>query len=488
METSAQPIGLSKRLAKRLLPLALVIGCCISLGLPVTFYGIGSGALGHTAAIYAHELARALEHLVLETQSLWKYQAQKYDGLLQHFLPYKNVVRIRVVDETGHPIIGYNHITTETEVWWNLRPPVGSAPITFNDRTVGTVEVYLSRKTLLLVTLGLFAGCIAVGVSLAVFVYAAPMRVVYRMEQHITGLLESLQQSNVGLERRAIENAHLVETLQHTLGDLKTKNTELDSFVYSVSHDLKAPLVTLQGMSSLLMEDYGEKLDEEGRYYIERLQANTQHMERLLMDLLALSRVGREARAPEAVSLDEVVDDCLAEQAEPIRQRGVQVRRGELGTLWAVRTHMVQVIGNLLGNAVKYLGDTPIPTVEIGAVDCGAYVEYFVKDNGIGIDPAYHTKIFEVFQRLKEIDVDGSGVGLAIVKKIVDTAGGRLRVESATGQGATFRFTWPKNLRRQDDAAKSRGDDSAGRGQPRPCDVDDAGAEGRQLAQQGFLG
>ena len=198
-------------------------------------------------------------------------------------------------------------------------------------------------------------------------------------------------------------------------------------------------------MSSLLLEDYGEKLDEEGRYYIERLQANTQHMERLFMDLLALSRVGREARAPEAVSLDEVIDDCLAEQAEALRERGVQVIRGELGTVWAVRTHMVQVIGNLLGNAVKYLGDTPAPTVEMSAVDSVPhYVEYAVKDNGIGIDPAYHTKIFEVLQRLKEIDVEGSGVGLAIVKKIVETASGRIWVELPQGKVLPFVLPGPK--------------------------------------------
>src|SRR5262249_31411999 len=151
-----------------------------------------------------------------------------YGGLLHHFLPYKNVVRIRVLDETGHPIVGYDHTTPETTAWWNRHPPVGSAAILFNDRTAGTVEVYVSRGTLLLVTLGLLIGCIAIGVSLAVLVYMAPMRVVYGMEQHITHLLGNLQDSNVELERRAAENAHLVTTLQSTLGDLKAKNAELD--------------------------------------------------------------------------------------------------------------------------------------------------------------------------------------------------------------------------------------------------------------------
>ena len=155
-----------------------------------------------------------MTRLVLETQSLWKYQAQKYGALLHHFLPYKNVVRIRILDETGRPIVGYVHTATDDEAWWNLHSPVGSAPLTFNDRMAGSVEVHVSRKTLLLVTLGLLVGCLAVGGSLAVFVYLAPMRVVHSMERHITSLLGDLQQSNSELERRrATENAQFVENL-----------------------------------------------------------------------------------------------------------------------------------------------------------------------------------------------------------------------------------------------------------------------------------
>jgi signal transduction histidine kinase len=162
------------------------------------------------------------------------------------------------------------------------------------------------------------------------------------------------------------------------------------------------------------------------------------------MDLLALSRIGREARPAQAVPLTEVVDDVLAELAGPIRERGIEVVRGELPTLVGVRTQLEQVLGNLLSNAVKYIGDGPAPRVEVGAVDHGHLVECFVRDSGIGIDPAYHQRVFEIFQRLKDVEVDGSGVGLTIVKKIVEGAGGRTWVESARGEGTTFRFTWPK--------------------------------------------
>jgi len=167
-------------------------------------------------------------------------------------------------------------------------------------------------------------------------------------------------------------------------------------------------------------------------------------MERIILDLLALSRIGREARAPVAVSLAEVMDDVAADLAACIRDRWIQLVRDELPTIWGVRTQVEQIMRNLVGNAVKYLGDTSQGRVEGGAVDRGAFVECDVRDNGIGIDPAYHERIFEVFQRLKEVDVEGTGVGLAIVQRIVQASGGRIWVESAKGQGATFHFTWAK--------------------------------------------
>ena len=235
----------------------------------------------------------------------------------------------------------------------------------------------------------------------------------------------------------ALHNARLYETGQRTLGSLQAKNAELDSFAYMVSHDLKAPLVTIQGMASMLVADCGASLDERGRHYLRRIEANIAQMERLITDVLALSRVGRDARPAALVSLTEIVDAVLAGLGDRIRTAGVKVARHELGAVWGNRTELEQVVSNLVSNAVKYLGDTADPRIEIGWLEC------YVRDNGIGIDPVYHQQVFEIFQRLKELSVEGTGVGLAIVKKIVEAAGGRVWVESATGRGATFFFTWP---------------------------------------------
>jgi GAF domain-containing protein/anti-sigma regulatory factor (Ser/Thr protein kinase) len=249
----------------------------------------------------------------------------------------------------------------------------------------------------------------------------------------------------------ALENARLYDDANRLVGELKAttrqldgKNKELNTFVYTVSHDLKAPLVSLQGMTELLLQEYGDKLDGEGHHYLERLKFNVQHMERLILDLLALSRIGREARAAEEVSLDEVVDSFVAEYSEKIQSRGIRVTRHRLPALCGIRTQVEQVLANLLTNAFKYLGETPSPVIEVGARDEGDSVRCYVKDNGVGIDPAYHEKVFEIFQRLKDTEAEGSGVGLAIVKKIIEGVGGRVWVESTKGRGATFFFTWPK--------------------------------------------
>jgi signal transduction histidine kinase len=241
----------------------------------------------------------------------------------------------------------------------------------------------------------------------------------------------------------ALENARLLAETQSQAAALQEKNGELDSFVYTVSHDLKAPLVTIQGMSSIVLEEHAEKLDEDGRHYLQRIVANTQQMERLILDLLALSRSGREAHTPEEVPLADLVRDIVADLAEALQPKGIEVVIGELPTIRAIRVQMEQVMKNLLTNAIKYMGDPASPSIEIGATSRSTETEVWVRDTGIGIDPAYHDKVFEIFQRLKDVEAEGSGVGLPIVKKIVLAAGGRIWVESARGQGSTFRFTWP---------------------------------------------
>ncbi len=246
--------------------------------------------------------------------------------------------------------------------------------------------------------------------------------------------VEELNELNVTLEARVTERT----------AELARRNEELDTFTYTVSHDLKSPVVSLQGLVSILREDYGGRFDPEGRRYLDRLAVNATHMDRLIRDLLDLSRVGRTAAHYESVAVEELVEEIVAIYADRMRARRVRVEVGALPTLMADRCQLREVFDNLISNALKFLGDQPKPCIEIGCEELHGFLRFEVRDNGIGIDPAYHQKVFTIFQRLQDVDVEGTGVGLAIVKKIVEQSGGRITVRSTKGQGSVFSFTWPR--------------------------------------------
>jgi signal transduction histidine kinase/HAMP domain-containing protein len=243
----------------------------------------------------------------------------------------------------------------------------------------------------------------------------------------------------------AIANARLFEETVSQAKQIEAKTKEIEQFVYTVSHDLKAPLVSLQGISQILIEDSGPLLDDEGKRLLDRLQVNAHHMELLIQGLLALSRIGRVNEALVDIDSNEVVRESIDQFYFQIKERSVEVKiDGVLPGLRSTRTELFQVFSNLIGNGIKFLGkDNESPAIEIGGTRIGNLVEFYVRDNGIGIDEKYHSRIFGVFQRLQEVkDVDGTGIGLAIVQKIVERNGGRVWVESSAGHGSTFRFTW----------------------------------------------
>jgi light-regulated signal transduction histidine kinase (bacteriophytochrome) len=226
---------------------------------------------------------------------------------------------------------------------------------------------------------------------------------------------------------------------------LERNQAELDTFVYRVSHDLKAPVVSLYGMASIVSEDYGEKLGEQGKYYLGRLMANAGFVERLIADLLSYSRVGRRESKPEQLQSDAVVQGVLGQFSKEIEERKIRVKvRSPLPALFFDQTRLEQLFSHLISNAIRFMGDQPNPIIEIGCAETDAGVTFYVRDNGIGIDPQYHEIIFGVFERLKEIETEGTGMGLALVRKILDLAGGKIWIESKKGEGATFSFSLPK--------------------------------------------
>lgn len=231
------------------------------------------------------------------------------------------------------------------------------------------------------------------------------------------------------------------DRLARTNEELSSKNREMDEFAYVVSHDLQEPLRTLIAFSDFLLRDCGDQLDANGQEYVRYLVEAARRMRALIHGLLNLSRAGRVTGELSAVNLDEVVEVVKADLAELIRSKGAEVRvPAPLPTTWGDRDRLGQLLANLVGNGLKYNTDSA-PWVEVGALsgDPGPQVTIYVKDNGIGIDPQFHAKIFQLFRRLHtREEYEGTGAGLAICTKIVQAHGGRIWVESEPGQGSTF--------------------------------------------------
>lgn len=245
-------------------------------------------------------------------------------------------------------------------------------------------------------------------------------------------------------ERRKIEQELKERTVQ-----IEAVNRELESFAYVVSHDLKAPLRAITSLSSWLEADYGDKLDEQGRDSLGLLVQRAKRMNSLIDGILQYSRVGRAREEMQLVDLDTVAKDVIEILSAPA---GVSVTiETELPTLLCEKTRIHQVFQNLIGNAVKHL-DKPEGEIRVGCLnegrgtkDEGRFHTFYVVDNGPGIEEQYFDKIFQMFQTLKPRDeVENTGVGLTIVKKIVEQYGGKIWVESKLGEGSTFWFTLPR--------------------------------------------
>lgn len=228
--------------------------------------------------------------------------------------------------------------------------------------------------------------------------------------------------------------------------NLRRINEELENFVHVVSHDLKTPIISIQGFASRLVKMRGNKMETKEREYLEQIRTSADRMELLVSDLLSLSRAGRVVSTFEEVSSLEIVTSAASSLRDRVKKNKIElVVAKNLPIIYCDGERIYQVFENLLSNAVKFAQGTRNPKIEVGYQEKGAFHQFYVKDNGIGIDPKYHRKVFEMFHRLKEAeDQEGSGLGLAIVHRIIDHHGGKVWVESEKAKGATFYFTLPR--------------------------------------------
>ena len=248
----------------------------------------------------------------------------------------------------------------------------------------------------------------------------------------------------VGIAKDISERKKMEETLRDYTKKTEEINKELDDFTYIISHDLKEPLRSIDAFSKFIADDYKDKLDEQGRFYIERVRMNASRMQKLIEDLLEISRIERKKNILEEVEAEELIEEVKLRMEVRIKEKNVQITiRDKLPRVYCDRVRLTEVFANLISNAIKF-NDKPMPLIEIGSSEKEGFYEFYVKDNGPGIEEQYFDKIFEIFQRLgKREDNEGTGAGLTIVKKIVQMHKGKIWVESKVGEGTIFRFTIP---------------------------------------------
>jgi K+-sensing histidine kinase KdpD len=266
-----------------------------------------------------------------------------------------------------------------------------------------------------------------------------------RIEADLLRTRDQLQAEVEQRKRRETEIRELNKDLAKRARELETSNNELESFAYSVSHDLRAPLRHVVGFSELLQRHASSALDEKGRRYTQTILESAKRMGALIDDLLAFSRIGRAETKKSLVSLDQLVKEAVAEIGQDTKGRDIVWNIDPLPLCYGDRSMLRLVIVNLLANAVKFTRMRAHAEIEIGYVDEENEVQVFVRDNGAGFDMQYVDKLFGVFQRLHlPEDFEGTGIGLATVRRIIHHHGGEVRAEGAVDQGATFTFTLPK--------------------------------------------
>jgi K+-sensing histidine kinase KdpD len=267
-----------------------------------------------------------------------------------------------------------------------------------------------------------------------------------RVEDDLSQARDHLQIEVERSKQQEDEIRKLNQELTNRAVELESTNKELESFAYSVSHDLRAPLRHVVGFSELLQKQAASLLDDKSQRYIKTILDSSKKMGNLIDDLLSFSRIGRAETKKSLVNLEQLVKDVVSEVEQETRSREIAWKINALPVCYGDRSMLMLVLANLVSNAVKFTRMRMRAEIEIGYADRdNDEVEVFVRDNGAGFDMQYASKLFGVFQRLHRADeFEGTGIGLATVQRIIHRHGGEVRAEGAVDQGATFYFSLPK--------------------------------------------
>lgn len=408
------------------------------------------------AEIAARTLAKAVEPVMAANNTA------ALAGIVAQAISDEEILYTKIVDRQGRPV--YNP-------WLNREPtgllvvtaPIGEAANPLGVVHVGIAQASMSKALMQGVFLDLAIGIVAVLAAIgASFVASGPVR------QSLKDLNAFVKRVAAGESRGGRLDSELseVDRVATALNDLvrrieeaqaavaraqkewKAAQKEMDEYTYVISHDLKEPLRGIEAFSKFLVEDYRDRLDEEGRHRIDVIRTSALRMQRLINDLLKFSRMGQQKNPFTPVGLNAMLMHVRVNLQYALDAKKVDLRVNKLPTVMCDATALTEVFHNLISNAIKY-NDKPHPVVEVGCEERPnphsgepEYV-FHVRDNGVGIKAEYFEKIFQIFQRLQRDD-EGTGIGLTIVKRVIEWHGGRIWVESEVGKGTTFYFTLPK--------------------------------------------
>ncbi|MBI3332817.1 MAG: PAS domain-containing protein [Candidatus Omnitrophica bacterium] len=246
---------------------------------------------------------------------------------------------------------------------------------------------------------------------------------------------EEVKRLNESLERRVSERTTQLEAV----------NRELEAFSYSISHDLEAPLRAINGFSNVLLEDHSSWMNEEGQRYLRLIRENSRKMSELINDILLFNQLGSQPMELTQVEMSGLVKEALEEVRPKASNRRIQLNAKDLPPAWGDRGMIRRLLLELISNAVKFTKEKETAVIEVGGRSEAGRCLYYVKDNGVGFDMQYVQKLFKAFQRLHSEEVfEGTGIGLAIVRRIVNRHAGEIRAEGKVGEGATFSFAFPQ--------------------------------------------
>lgn len=364
-----------------------------------------------------------------------KREEQKFQGLLESapdaIVIVNGAGQIQIVNEQTEKFFGY---TREELVGQRIEILV---PERFHDQHAAQREQYSRSPRPRAMGAGLeLYGRRKDGTEFPVEISLSPL-------QTAEGTLVSSAIRDVSIRHRSEQEIHKLNAeLSQKLAELSTVNKDLESFSYSVSHDLRAPLRHIDGFARILKQDHAAELDREGKRYLDRIVEAATHMGQLVDDLLNLARIGRKELIREKVKLGDLVRQAMADLPVEAEGRQIEWRIAPLPEATCDPGLLKLVFTNLLSNATKFARTRQPAVIEVGARSADGVATFFVRDNGVGFDPKYADKLFGVFQRLhRQDEFEGTGIGLATVQRIVHRHGGEVWAESELGGGATFFFT-----------------------------------------------